>query len=454
MLKKITVSFAVFLFITAFGCATPESRYCGPLKIYTDSARELKSPGFWTSRHPFADEKLLDDSGVRRLNERIRNRLHLTKDVSGTLKTNSGEALIKTLKSSLDLFSSGTYYLKTSRIADRAFLLDLEKNVRAGAIPENIRVKFGLTNSYADQRILPTMEGLFENPGDTVFDELQNSSLDLGTPLAILHESRDGKWLYARGPSSDGWIEKEKVSFLNRAKLKNYLDQTDFIVVVSSRADIFLDPGMTVYHDYVRMGARFPAIPGNNPSVVEITIPARGADGGAVLKKAYIRKESVNFGYLAYTPRNVIDQAFRLINAPYSWGSANSEQDCSGFVQQVFATFGIFLPRNSSAQAEVGTLLGKFGRQTEDLEKITVLSEKAAGGATLIYLDGHIMIFLGMHEGNPYVIHDTWSYRSKGQFGDEPRVIGRVVVTGLDLGEGSSRGSLLKRVVSIRSILE
>jgi hypothetical protein len=83
---------------------------------------------------------------------------------------------------------------------------------------------------------------------------------------------------------------------------------------------------------------------------------------------------------------------------------------------------------------------------------MSVLAEKAAGGVTLIYMDGHIMIFLGMHNGKPYVIHDVWSYRSKGQFGDEPRIIGRVVVTGLDLGEGSSRGSLLKRVVSISSV--
>jgi hypothetical protein len=187
-------------------------------------------------------------------------------------------------------------------------------------------------------------------------------------------------------------------------------------------------------------------------SVIEIVIPYQETDGSSSLKKAYVKKESVSFGYLVYTPRNIIDQAFKLINAPYSWGGAHGEQDCSRFIQQVFATVGIFLPRNSSAQAEAGVILAKFEKQSADEEKIKILSEKAAGGVTLIYMDNHIMLFLGMHEGKPYVIHDIWGYRQGGRQGDEVRVISRVVVTGLNLGEDSSRGSLLKRIISIRSI--
>jgi hypothetical protein len=452
MLKKTALLCATLALMATFGCASPEGGSCGSVKLHTDRDREPKSPGFWISRHPFADERLLDDQGVRRLNGHIKDELRLTKDVSQLRKTVSGEKLRKTLTDSLESFLSGTYYLKNSAVADREFLLALGRNSHTGAIPEAVKVRFALTGGYADQRILPTGEGLFERKGDTVFDELQNSSLDTGVPIAVLHESRDGKWLYAWGPSSDGWVEKEKVAFLGRARLRDYLDQQDFIVVTAARADIFLDPGMTVYHDYVRMGARFPAKRGGDPSVVEIAIPARGADGRFAQKKAYIRKDAVNFGYLPYTPRNVINQAFRLLNTPYSWGSAYSEQDCSGYVQQVFSTFGILLPRNSSAQAEVGSLLGSFGKQSEDREKISALSEKAAGGITLLHMDGHIMIFLGMRGGRPYVIHDVWSYRSRGAYGDEAKIIGRVAVTGLDLGEGSSRGSLLKRILSIRAI--
>ena len=170
------------------------------------------------------------------------------------------------------------------------------------------------------------------------------------------------------------------------------------------------------------------------------------------MKKAYVKRESVNIGYLAYTPRNILDQAFKLIDAPYSWGGAYGEQDCSGFLQKVFATAGIFLPRNSAAQAEAGVLLSSFEKQATDEEKMNILSGKAAGGVTLIYMDGHIMLFLGMYEGKPYVIHDIWGYRERGLQGDEARIIGRVSVTGLNLGKDTSSGSLLRRVISISNI--
>jgi hypothetical protein len=293
---------------------------------------------------------------------------------------------------------------------------------------------------------------MYEKQGDIFFDKLQNSSLDLGTPLAVLHESEDGRWLYVIGPSSDGWVEKNKVSLFGFAEIRKYLDQPDICVVISPRADIFLDPGLTVYHDYAGMGASFPQGRITDSAVVEIAIPYRDSDGRSSMKKAFLRRESVNIGYLAYTPRNIIDQAFKLIDAPYSWGGAYGEQDCSGFIQKVFATAGIFLPRNSSAQAEAGVILGRFEKQSADEEKMEILSGKAAGGVTLIYMDGHIMLFLGIYEGKPYVIHDIWGYRERGRQGDESRIIGRVAVTGLNLGEDTNGSSLLRRIISISNI--
>jgi hypothetical protein len=448
MLRNLISIAVVFIILSTFGCALNETGHYRTQRLFTDTPREFRSPGFWTSRHPSADTVILDDSDIRRLNKKIRNDLKLVQDVPGSGYGRTGEWLLTRLRDSIDQFSAKTHYLPSSEIADRAFLLKIETNMRLEKIPEQIKVRYGATNSYADQRILPLKEGLFKRQGETVFDELQNSSLDAGTPLAVLHESADGNWFYADGPSSGGWIEKNRITLLSREKLKNYIYHKEFVIVVSAKADIFLKSDMTDYFDSVRMGARFPAKRTGNNSVVEILIP-----GSSGLKKAYIKEESVHFGYLKYTPRNIIDQAFRLINAPYSWGGANGEQDCSGYIQQVFSTFGIFLPRNSSAQAEVGILLGKFTRHTEDNEKIKVLSETAAGGITLIYLDGHIMLFLGMHEGKPYVIHDIWGYRERSLKDEEARVIiGRIVVTGLGPGEGSSRGSLLKRIISIRSI--
>jgi hypothetical protein len=452
MLNKRLAICLIALLLLGAGCVKKERpSYSAPL-LLPETTREMRSPGFWTSRHSSADMTVLDAPQIRTFNEHIRKDLKLTRDITGVGETFPGEELLIRVRDSLTLFSNKTYYLAASGTADKTFLLRLEKNMWLSRIQAVIEVRYGLTNGYADQRVLPVEEGLYENQGDIFFDKLQNSSLDMGTPLAVLHESEDGEWLYAIGPSSDGWVEKKKVSLFTRGELKEYLEHPDFCVVVSPRADIFLDPGLTVYHDSAGMGARFPLGRITDSRVAEIVIPYRDLNGRSFMKKAYVKKESVNIGNLPYTPRNILDQAFKLIDAPYSWGGAYGEQDCSGFLQQVFATTGIFLPRNSSAQAEAGVLLGGFEKQAADEEKIEILSGKAAGGVTLIYMDGHVMLFLGMYEGKPYVIHDIWGYRERGRQGDEARIISRVSVTGLNLGKDTSSGSLLRRILSISNI--
>jgi len=412
----------------------------------------MKSPGFWIARQPFADRVILDSTGIDSFNKNTEETLKLTQDVTSLGRTYPGGKISEELKKNFDSFIGKKYYLRSGLRPDKRFYLNLKKNMNLDSISPDIKLKYGLVVNYADQRVLPTDEGLYEERGDVNFDELQNNSLDLGAPLAILHETSDGEWVYALGVSSGGWIKKNKISFLPIEELKNYINQTDFCVVTDQKADIFLDPGLTLYHDYVRMGTRFPLEWFADQRAIEVLIPFRMADGSTVFKNAYIKRAAINFGYLAYTPRNIIDQAFKLINTPYGWGGMNGEQDCSQFLQEVFAAVGIFLPRNSSAQAQVGMLLGKFDEHSSDEEKAKALSEKGIGGITLIRLDNHIMLFLGMYNGKPYVIHSTWGYRKPDRGIDHARVVNRVVVTGMDLGKGSSRGSLLSRIVSINMI--
>ncbi|MBN2398363.1 MAG: hypothetical protein JXI32_08275, partial [Deltaproteobacteria bacterium] len=56
-------------------------------------------------------------------------------------------------------------------------------------------------------------------------------------------------------------------------------------------------------------------------------------------------------------------------------------------------------------------------------------------------------------DGNPYAIHSTWGYREPAWWRDRVRVINRVAVTSLSLGEGSHKGSYLDRLRSIRVIV-
>ncbi len=54
--------------------------------------------------------------------------------------------------------------------------------------------------------------------------------------------------------------------------------------------------------------------------------------------------------------QSVVDYAYQFLGNPYVWGgtSLTNGADCSGFVQSVYAHFGISLPRTSYEQRTAG----------------------------------------------------------------------------------------------------
>lgn len=77
----------------------------------------------------------------------------------------------------------------------------------------------------------------------------------------------------------------------------------------------------------------------------------------------------------------IVDYACQFIGNPYVWGgtSLTDGADCSGFVQSVFAHFGISLPRTTYDQIYAG---------------VEVSYDQAMPGDLICY-DGHIGIYIG-----------------------------------------------------------
>jgi len=188
------------------------------------------------------------------------------------------------------------------------------------------------------------------------------------------------------------------------------------------------------------------------PGIIQVMIPYRADDGRCTFNAAYVSDAQVHRGYLPYTPRHAIEQAFKLLNSPYGWGGMYGEQDCSRFIQEVFATMGVMLPRNSTQQAKVGKLVASFGRTSTIAYRTGILSNSAGGGITLLQFPGHIMLFLGMADGRPYAIHDIFAYTEPSKDGDRLIAINRVAVTSLNIGGGTKKGSLLQRITRVRMV--
>jgi hypothetical protein len=168
-------------------------------------------------------------------------------------------------------------------------------------------------------------------------------------------------------------------------------------------------------------------------------------------RKGYILgDDDIHCGFLPYTQENLARQAFKMLRQPYGWGEMFGARDCSRFIMDLFCTFGILMPRNSKLQARIGIPVGQVeGRAPKEKRR---LLDRAIPLATTLRLPGHIMLYLGKHNGKYYVIHNIWGIQRAGWFGPVLEKIGKVVVSDLSLGKTGPNQSLLHRLTDIQLI--
>ncbi len=410
----------------------------------------MNTAGFWLNHYPNPDAVILSGSEIVRFNERIREEFHLIKDLSRPAVPLSGKELRARLMKGLDDLQGRKLVFLSGRRPPKEYWAAARHAINLDAIPAQVPHQYGLIVSYADQRFLPYEQGLYVKANDIDFDELQNSALDIGTPVIVLHHSGDGKWLLVESSTSVGWVRAENVGLATEGQVRPFWS-VPFVVVIAPRADLYLNIEMTEFYGSVLMGVRLPLGQWHNHGM-EVLVPQRLSNGTATLTPVFVSADQVREGYLLYTPREVLRQALKMVHQPYGWGGMYGAQDCSRFLQEVFATFGLELPRDSKDQIKIGETLAAWTDTTPATEKLHLLEEQGIGGITILGMKGHIMLYLGSMDGRPYAIHATWAYRTPGPKGDTTFVLNRVVVSDLSLGEGSKRGSLLERLNAVKIV--
>ena len=82
------------------------------------------------------------------------------------------------------------------------------------------------------------------------------------------------------------------------------------------------------------------------------------------------------------------------------------------------------------------------------------IMENAVPGMSFIYLKGHIMLYIGYEQNEPYILHDVWGLSA---FNDdnEPTIlyINKTIVSDLNLGDIVNDNSLIERTIKF-SILK
>ena len=449
--NRLSLYLVVVLVFAGYGCAHSRGAVLySPLSLLPHTTSEMRTAGFWVSRHPDSDAVILSSEEVTRFNQKIREELKLTKDLSARPSVMSGEELRATLRKTLDDLQARGLKSLDGKKPSPAYWSGARQAMNSDAISSEIPRQYGLIVRYADQRFLPFEEGLYAQAYDVDFDELQNSALDIGTPVVILHRSLDGKWVWAESSTSVGWMKAKNVALATEDQVKPFWS-TPFVVVTVPKGDIYLNRAMTDFYGSVLMGARLPLMRLDG-DFAEVTFAQRKLDGSVELVPGFVAAEQVHEGYLPYTPRQILLQAFKMLDQPYGWGGMYGAQDCSRFLQEVFAAVGIELPRDSRNQIQVGTRLIEWEAGAPGADKTLVLTDFAVGGITILGMKGHILLYLGTIDGQVYAIHSVWAYRQPGLGKDDIFVLNRVVVSDLSLGEGSKRGSLLERLNAVKIV--
>ena len=292
----------------------------------------------------------------------------------------------------------------------------------------NILPKKAITLKNVNIRVLPTNSPMFYDPTQPgegfPFDYNQNSSLKINTPIIVSHLSKDRAWAYIESSTVGGWVEIGTIAYVDNDFIQEF-KTSNYFVSVKEKFPIY-DP---IFREYVKVATIFPKK--NNKYI----IAKRDNNQNAYISYIDLNNDEVESMPLTFNSENRIKIAKQLIDEPYGWGGLLNNRDCSSFTQDYFATFGKFLHRNSKAQLSNGKYFD-MSKLTNN-EKKEFMKNNGVPFSTLVYLKGHIMLYIGIKENEPLVLHNMWSVRLKDSNGRKYRhIIGKATVTTLEPGKG------------------
>jgi hypothetical protein len=129
-------------------------------------------------------------------------------------------------------------YDEHGKAVEAAAIDAIVSNANADAIAATQPARFGMVVRRSDLRRFPTRMRLFSEPGVTDIDRFQEDALFPGTPVAIVHESRDGDWWFVVSPRYAAWISRRDVASGTRDEVLAYGRKEPYVVVTGARSTL------------------------------------------------------------------------------------------------------------------------------------------------------------------------------------------------------------------------
>jgi hypothetical protein len=421
------------------------------------------SADYWVEQTENSSQVLKDQQQIAEFNQQVFSTDQYMVDLAAFPQQLTGQQVTQNILSiskpnSSDLYDTNGVLLGPEGYDKYTAQLALEE------IPDSVQVMFALVVSRSDMRTYPTQDRFYKSQQDQNLDRFQENGLFPGDALAVLHFSADHKWAFVQSFNYAAWVRTEHIAIGERQAIQQYKNAKHFLVVTGAKVFTSFNPEVAAVSELqLDMGIQIPLVApadrsnnlyGQNPySSYTVLLPVRNDEGFLEIKQALIaRNQDVNKGFIPFTRENITRQAFKFLGERYGWGHSFNARDCTGFVSEVYKSFGIFMPRNSGQQGK--SIMGENTRFTEESSSQMKLQElKSLDTGDLIYIPGHVMMFIGNAEGQPYVIHDVSGLSYFDADGDFYKgVLNGVSVTPLIPLQLSQETSYIDRMYNIKKI--
>ncbi len=324
-------------------------------------------------------------------------------------------------------------------------------------------LRFALVVKRAALRAFPTLDRVFNQQLNTDLDRFSETALFPAEPVAVLHSSRHHDWLLVQSYNYTGWVQSRDIAIGEPAQIFAYSQREPFLVVSGAKVHTAYNPELSAVSELqLDMGVRLPLLSvsdtghklyGQNPAASYIVqLPLRLDDGSLSLVPALIpRSADVSLGYLPFTERHLVSQAFKFLGERYGWGHDYNGRDCTGFISEIFRSFGLLMPRNSGQQGN-----GAYGRNirfsdnTSAEVKLKALAQLNIGD--LLYFPGHVSLYLGHHDAEVFMIHDVNTLIYPTEAGMYHGSVNGVAVTPLQPLYANAQLPYLQALYAIKSL--
>ena len=275
---------------------------------------EMLKPGYWIALHDDADKVIMSKTEINLFNHNVRNKKSDKIAYEGPLRNPilpldlpdvmPGDSLKVWLDSNInklfhpdDMWGSRDFYDGRNAIYNDSMKQKLVDDMNLKSIPDVITHWFGIVVNHTSVRQYPTHVPGYHNT-DTEIDRFQITDLCIGNPVAILHKSMDGNFLYVESPIARGWVDTRDIALADRRTIRDLTEEKKFLMATGDKIPVYGDSLYENFVNYFYLSATLPLI-STTENRYTVKLPYRKTDGFLGIANGYVKPDAdVHIGYL------------------------------------------------------------------------------------------------------------------------------------------------------------